>query len=743
MSTTGTLRGALVAATLLALAGAAHADSGATLTPNLRNYMVNKDIQAQRWTINLNVSSDDPTSIINVTGNIFRSDGGPPSFVLCQVRPDSTGTLNDPSSTFRLTCAGTDACQTNASDCARDTWTQISDDVEIAASFFLPPAGLGAAAGSTTAAPSLGARARGLLQSAWSGLRDLVAQAAGLATPSSAIAQASNRGATLSLDKLNFLVNKDVGNERWSISLNFVPQQSQQGGIVPQLQSLTGNVFKPDGSPPSFIFCTPRDDSTGTLDDPSSQFGFSCQGTNACAGDARDCARTSWSLISDDVVLSSSFFLPPGGLPAATQSDPGIVIIGRTSDPPSIVTTNFSTTQGASAARPAAGCNEGAECFVPTLGSCKNVRGKIVTTSGGACGCLIENVSTQCIGCGGGAAGQCGGDCSFPVAGATARGECLPFSPGSATCACYAIASGQDQSVQGCAGPDNVGCSGARCCVDDPRDGCDPLHGGAGCLGICVSTASCESGGQQCGSCLSPSGQFCGDGRRQGSEQCDGSDFGGQDCSSFGFSGGGSLSCSSSCQIDSSGCSASTNTPPEIVSIDFPSVIDPFGGPVEGSISFEDQEGDIVKVSFDQVEGNFTPVSFDPGVFGRASGSFSFFFDCQGNTGSYTISVTLEDAQGNDSQPALLQTTCESAAVCGDGRIEGGEVCDPPGQSGGCGSGLLCTSDCSQCLPASSCEGRCCPGSTDVCAPPNATCACDDGCVVREDCCRDWGALCG
>ena len=96
--------GAMVLVALLSIAASARAQTGATLTPDLRNHMVNKDIAAQRWTINLNLASDDSDSVTNVTGNIFRADGGPPSFVLCQVRPDSNGTLNDPSSTFRLTC---------------------------------------------------------------------------------------------------------------------------------------------------------------------------------------------------------------------------------------------------------------------------------------------------------------------------------------------------------------------------------------------------------------------------------------------------------------------------------------------------------------------------------------------------------------------------------------------------------------------------------------------------------------
>ena len=740
-------QGATVLVALLALASSAHAQSGATLTPNLRNHMVNKDIAAERWTINLNLASEDPNSVTNVTGNIFRADGGPPSFVLCQVRPDSSGTLNDPSSTFRLTCQGADACQTNATRCAREDWAPISDDVQIPASFFLPPGGLGSVS-SAAAAPSpsgLGGRLGALLASALSGVRGWIAPAQAVLPPRATTAGgATNRGATLSLDRLNFLVNKDVGAERWSISLNFVPVQSAEGGVVPQLQSVTGNVFQPDGTPPSFIFCTQRGDSTGTLDDPSSEFRLSCQGTSACDSSARDCAATRWSTISDDVRLPSSFFLPPEGLPSTPKSDPEIVVIGRTSDPPSIITSNFSTAQGAAAARPQGACPTGSACFVPSLGSCEDVRGRVVETEQGGCGCFVENVPSQCIGCGDGATGQCGGECGFPVGGARARGECLPFSPDSTECACYAIgASEQRQAAQGCGGPQGVGCTGDRCCTDDPRDGCDPFGGGAGCFGICVAVENCDPSRQQCGSCLSTDGQFCGNGDREGSEECDGGDLGGRSCSDFGFGGGGRLRCTGTCGIDTSDCAEGGNNPPVIVSVSLPSVVDPNGGPVDGTVRFEDPDGDVVRAIFEPVSGNIDGASFDPGVFGRASGSFDFFVDCRGNVEDYALAITLEDQQGNTSDAELVEFSCRATAECGNGILESGETCDPPGSGGGCGSGFLCTNDCSDCVSATSCEGRCCPGRDDFCTPPDAQCYCDEACRSFEDCCQDVSFACG
>lgn len=48
---------------------------------------------------------------------------------------------------------------------------------------------------------------------------------------------------------------------------------------------------------------------------------------------------------------------------------------------------------------------------------------------------------------------------------------------------------------------------------------------------------------------------LCGDGTRQGSEACDGADFGGASCASSGF-GLGTLRCASGCAVDTSGCFA-------------------------------------------------------------------------------------------------------------------------------------------------------------------------------------------
>jgi hypothetical protein len=511
--------GALAIAALLASSAAhAQAPAGSTLSPDGRSFLVNKDLGNARWTINVNLFGSAPGDIINVTGNIFRADGGPASFVTCLVRSDSTDTLTDPDSTFRLSCSGSDACTTTAEDCARDAWTPIADDVSVPASFFLPPGGIGAflfpASVSSAEAlaragwspPRATAVERGLAERlvawasrAYDGFRTWVVKQrdADFLEPRKAWAGGgSSRGATLTLDRYNFLVTKDVGAERWSISYSLTPSVSDDGLVVDRFLSVTGNVYQPDGSPPSFVYCTQRADSTGMLSDPTSEFRFSCSGASACATNASECAETGWSLISDDIPLQASFFLPVGGLPATPTSDPEIVIIGRTSDPPSIVVPLDGTSATTSAGTTAGGCNVGAECFVATLGACEDVTGTVVQLVETACGCEIAEPDPSCIGCGGGATGQCGGDCAFAVGEAIARGTCLPFDYESEECACYAITAGGDQTVQGCGSVLGVSCPDAGCCANDPRGSCDPLGGIVECPGVCVAGgAGCSSGG--------------------------------------------------------------------------------------------------------------------------------------------------------------------------------------------------------------------------------------------------------
>ncbi len=82
-------------------------------------------------------------------------------------------------------------------------------------------------------------------------------------------------------------------------------------------------------------------------------------------------------------------------------------------------------------------------------------------------------------------------------------------------------------------------------------------------------------------------------------------------------------------------------------------------------------------------------------------------------------------------------------AVCGNGRVDSGEACDPPLTQAQCLSGDFCTNGCNKCVRGSSCEGRCCSGRSDTCAPPGSTCFCDETCGQFGDCCGDFAIFCG
>ncbi len=97
-------------------------------------------------------------------------------------------------------------------------------------------------------------------------------------------------------DSARILVNKDVGQERWAITLNLSDF------------SASGNVFFTDGSAPAFIWCEKTgesfDSGVGELD-----LEYRCFGAVAGFGGF---ASSDWTLISDNVILPLSFFIPDG-----------------------------------------------------------------------------------------------------------------------------------------------------------------------------------------------------------------------------------------------------------------------------------------------------------------------------------------------------------------------------------------------------------------------------------------------
>lgn len=96
--------------------------SGIQITPDQLRALISKDVGNERWAIAQNEDG-------SVTGNVFRSDGGEPSFVACAKTGESPGVVN-----FR--CEGADPCQ-RGEPCEASSWSFIAE-VELPASFLEP-----------------------------------------------------------------------------------------------------------------------------------------------------------------------------------------------------------------------------------------------------------------------------------------------------------------------------------------------------------------------------------------------------------------------------------------------------------------------------------------------------------------------------------------------------------------------------------------------------------------------------
>ena len=103
----------------------------------------------------------------------------------------------------------------------------------------------------------------------------------------------SAAGTRTTPDGKQVLISKDVGSERWAISMNL------DDGTV------TGNVFRP-GAEPSFVWCE-RTGDDGSLDPIDGEIRYACRGAAPC--DASPCETSAWTTLGD-VSLPGSFFLP-------------------------------------------------------------------------------------------------------------------------------------------------------------------------------------------------------------------------------------------------------------------------------------------------------------------------------------------------------------------------------------------------------------------------------------------------
>ena len=118
------MRTVLIVFALLVAPSLAEAQSGVQWTRDRDATLVSKDVNAERWAITYRLSDG------RVTGNVFRTDGGPPAFLDCE-----RTSVNDTEATFD--CFGADACA--EAPCPRSQYSLIATGISLPISFFFPP----------------------------------------------------------------------------------------------------------------------------------------------------------------------------------------------------------------------------------------------------------------------------------------------------------------------------------------------------------------------------------------------------------------------------------------------------------------------------------------------------------------------------------------------------------------------------------------------------------------------------
>ncbi len=93
------------------------------------------------------------------------------------------------------------------------------------------------------------------------------------------------------------LVQKDVGDERWAISLSLEDSWPLE---------VTGNVFRPNGSS-VFLQCRPVDVLGNPNDIRSASIVYNCFSASTCS--AAPCGASQWQFLTE-VTIPGTFFIP-------------------------------------------------------------------------------------------------------------------------------------------------------------------------------------------------------------------------------------------------------------------------------------------------------------------------------------------------------------------------------------------------------------------------------------------------
>ncbi|MFC1648786.1 hypothetical protein ACFL1B_04985, partial [Nanoarchaeota archaeon] len=255
-----------------------------------------------------------------------------------------------------------------------------------------------------------------------------------------------------------------------------------------------------------------------------------------------------------------------------------------------------------------------------------------------------------------------------------------------------------DFDISGCGG----GGPGGGSCPDGVRDAgeeCDGSDfGGFVCAdwgftsGSLSCSNSCDFDTSMCG--YANTGGDCGNGVMETGEECDGSDFGGFSCADWGFSSG-SLSCNN-CQVDNSAC---TN-----------------GGTGQGFC------GDGTIDSGESCDGSNLG-GFGCVDWGFSSGTLSCDASCQYDTGNC--------GGGSTGQGYCGDTVIDAGESC-DGSNLGGFGCVDWGLTGSLSCDSSCDFDTADCSNGDSNQGFCGDGTVDA----GETC---DGSNLQGMTCYNYG----
>ncbi|MBY0277368.1 hypothetical protein K2Z84_18710 [Candidatus Binatia bacterium] len=220
--------------------GAARAQPrDAAVTPDGSRVLINRDVADERWAITVNRDA-------TVTGNVTRADGAV-TFLWCRESSRS-------STVVRLGCF---AAPSDGDGCSDASWAPLGD-VEVPISFLSPTSATAAAVARSRVATTRGGQARSMRR--------------------------------LSPDGQRVLIGKDVGDERWAITLNEADR------------SVNGNVFSARGA--SFLACT-RVGDDGSDAAAASAVRYACAIAAPCVDSP--CSDTRWQ-DAGELTLPASFF---------------------------------------------------------------------------------------------------------------------------------------------------------------------------------------------------------------------------------------------------------------------------------------------------------------------------------------------------------------------------------------------------------------------------------------------------